>query len=160
MSRVDVLISDLKKSAFYAECSCGEEFKLSDAIIFDGLKPFPAEAREAQQQLKEDLKAREDELKKQKKLATVRAENTTKSVNIGQKLESIFPTMKDFKWTLPDCRMMGDPIDLLVFNGFSNNLIKSISFIELKSGKAKMNDHQKAVKDAVDDHRVSYKVIK
>ena len=54
---------------------------------------------------------------------------------------------------------LGDPIDLLTFNGLSENNIDSISFIEVKSGKARLNDHQKLVKEAVEDNRVTYKVF-
>ena len=38
------LIQQLKQSSLYAECLCGGEFKLSDAILFDGTKPFPPKA--------------------------------------------------------------------------------------------------------------------
>ena len=67
--------------------------------------------------------------------------------------------MEDFKWQLPDCRFLGDPIDLLTFNGLSVNNIDSISFIEVKSGKARLNKHQKLVKEAVEDNRVKYRVF-
>jgi len=36
----DDLIKQLKSSNLYAECLCGEEFKLSSAILFDGLGSF------------------------------------------------------------------------------------------------------------------------
>ncbi len=66
---------------------------------------------------------------------------------------------EDFKWQLPDCRFLGDPIDLLTFNGLYLNKIDSISFIEVKSGKARLNKHQKLVKEAVEDNRVKYRVF-
>jgi len=158
--KIEEIIKELKSSNLYAECVCGEEFKISEAILFDGTKPFPKEALERQKELKEELKAREDELKKQRKLATQKAQITTKSVNIGKQVEKVLPTMKNFKWELPDCRFLGDPIDLLTFNGISVNKIYSISFIEVKTGKARLNANQKAVKDAIEDKKVSYKVIK
>ena len=67
--------------------------------------------------------------------------------------------MEDFRWSLPDCRFLGDPIDLLTFNGLSENKIESVSFIEVKSGRARLNPHQKQVKEAVEDNRVRYKVF-
>ena len=67
--------------------------------------------------------------------------------------------MENFKWQLPDCRFLGDPIDLLTFNGLSVNNIDSISFIEVKSGNAKLNKNQKLVKEAVEDNRVKYRVF-
>ena len=109
--------------------------------------------------LLDSLKARVEELKKRKKLATERAENTAKAVNIGKMLEVILPTVKDFAWDLPDCRFLGDPIDLITFNGCCKGNVCSVNFIEIKSGQARLNKHQKAVKDAVEDKRVSYKEI-
>jgi len=160
MNKTEQLIKELKESGFYAECPCGGEFKLSEAILFDGTKPFPKEALELQAELKLGLKEREEELKKRKKLATEKAEITAKSVNLGKNLEKVLPTMKDFKWKLADCRVLGDPIDLLTFNGFSEGTVNSLSFIEVKSGGARLNKHQKAIKDAIEDKKVSYKVLK
>ncbi len=154
------LINQLKTSNLYAECLCGEEFKLSEAILFDGTKPFPQEALDAQKRLQEELKNREEELKKRKTLATTRAMNTAKAVNIGKNLEKILPTLKDFKWELPDSRFLGDPIDLITFNGLSIGNVNSLNFIEVKSGNARLNQHQKSVKDAIADKKVSYKEFK
>jgi len=67
--------------------------------------------------------------------------------------------MKDFKLDLPDCRFLGDPIDLITFNGFSKGKIDSINFIEVKSGAARLNQHQKSIKDAIEDKKVLYKVF-
>jgi predicted Holliday junction resolvase-like endonuclease len=160
MNKTDIWIKRIKESNLYAECPCSGEFKLSDVLIFDGTKPFPAKALEIQNILKQELKDKENALKKKRSLTTKKAEITTKAVNIGKNLEKVLPTMKDFKWSLPDCRVMGDPIDLLVFNGYSRGLVDSISFVEVKSGAARLNKHQKAIKDAVEDKKVSYKVFK
>jgi len=153
------LIKDLQASGLHAESPCGCEFKLSDAILFDGTKPFPSEALETQKEFKEMLKQREDDLKKKERLATEKAQITTKAVNVGKNLEKILPTMKDFKWVLSDTRFLADPIDLITFNGLSKGKIDSISFIEVKSGKARLNAHQKQVKEAIEDKKVSWKVF-
>lgn len=154
------LIKKLRESNLYAECPCGAEFKLSRSILFDGTKPFPEKALEIQKQLREELKERVDELKKRRKLATKKAQITTRAVNIGKNLEKVLPTMKDFKWPVPDSKFLGDPIDLIVFNGLSVNKVKSISFIEVKSGKARLNRHQKSIRDAIEEQKLSYKVFK
>lgn len=153
------IITDLQNSELYAECPCGAEFKLSDLILFDGAKPFPPEVLELQEQYDDELLKRAAKLEKNKKLTTEKATITTKSVNIGRMAEKILPLMDDFKLSIPDCRFLGDPIDLLTFNGLSENKIESISFIEVKTGKARLNAHQKMVKEAVEDHRVKYKVF-
>jgi len=154
------LIKQLKASNLYAECPCGEEFKLSEAILFDGTKAFPEEALEIQKQLIDSLKDREAKLIKMKRLTTKKAEITTKAVNIGKNLERALPTLKDFKWVVPDSKFLGDPIDLIVFNGLSMGKIESLSFVEVKSGNARLSERQKSIKDAIEDHKVSYKVFK
>ncbi|VVB76431.1 Endonuclease related to archaeal Holliday junction resolvase [Candidatus Tiddalikarchaeum anstoanum] len=154
------LINLLKKSNFYAKCPCGEEFKMSDALLFDGTKPFPEKAKHVQEMLNSDLKEREEQLKKRMKLATEKVTKTTTAVNLGKELEKILPTLNDFKWMLEDCRFLADPIDFVVFNGLSMNKINSLSFVEVKSGEARLNKHQKCIKDAVEDGKVSYEVYK
>lgn len=156
---IEQLIKKLRESNLYAECPCGGEFKLSRSILFDGTKPFPEEALEIQKRLKEKLKDREDKLKKRRKMATEKAQITTKAVNIGKNLEKVLPTMRDFKWTVPDSKFLGDPIDLIIFNGLSINKVKSIDFVEVKSGKASLNNHQKSIRDAIKEQKVSYKVF-
>src|SRR3989344_8465767 len=99
------IIKLLKESDIYAEhAECGCEFRLSDALLFDGTKPFPFKAIEVQKNLEDTLKSRQEELKKSMKRATTGAQSTAKSVNIGKLLEKVFPTMNDFKWELSDCR--------------------------------------------------------
>jgi predicted Holliday junction resolvase-like endonuclease len=156
---IQQLMVELKNSQLYAECTCGEEFKLSDAILFDGSKPFPTEAITIQETMKTEMQKREDELTEGIKNATKKAQATTKAVNIGKNLEKILPTMADFKWVVPDSRFLGDPIDLMTFNGLSQNNVDSISFVEVKSGNARLSTRQKSIRDAIEDHKVSYKGV-
>lgn len=160
--KTEELIRKLRESHLYAECpKCGcEPFRISSAILFDGTRPFPKEALDAQERIRQNLEDRMKELERRKKSATKGAEITAKAVGLGKNLEKISPTMKEFRWELPDCRFLGDPIDMISFNGFCAGRIDSISFIELKSGGAKMNSHQKQIRDAIADRKVSYKVFK
>jgi predicted Holliday junction resolvase-like endonuclease len=154
------LIQELKESKLFAECPCGGEFKLSSALLFDGTKPFPPEALKKQQELKEELKERKIDLGKQKTLATGRAQNTTKATNIGKVLEKIFPSMDGFQWPLADSRFLGEPIDFIVFNGLTNGKVKSIDFVEVKTGGAKLSPPQKTIKTAIEDGDVYFEVFK
>ena len=160
MKSTEQLIKELQTSNLVAECPCGEEFRLSDAVIFDGTKKFPKEALEYQQVLLAELEKRAIELEKRKKLATERAETTTKAVNIGKNLEKIFPTLKDFKWEIPDTRFLGDPIDLVIFKGLSHGNVDWIDFVEIKTGKAPLNKRQKSIRSTIEDNGVSYKEFK
>ena len=132
---IQKLIEKLRASGLYEESPCGCEFKLSDAMLFDGTKPFPSEALGTQGEFEGRLKKREDDLKKSAKQATEKARVTARTVTIGKNLEKIIPTMKDFKWALEDTRFLADPIDLITFDGLSQGRIDSISFIEVTGGK-------------------------
>jgi len=58
-----------------------------------------------------------------------------------------------------DCRFLAEPIDMVVFHGLSDNKINHITFMDVKTGKAHLNDHQKTIRDAVNDHKVKWKVV-
>ena len=76
--------------------------------------------------------------------------------NFEHEAEKHLPTIKDFKWELPDCRFLANPIDLITFNGLSKNNMTSISFIEVKTGKARLTSGQKMIKEAISDKKVKY----
>ncbi len=159
--KTEEIIKILKSSNIYAEHSaCAGEFKISEALLFDGTKPFPFEAIEVQKNLEKKLKERQEELKKGMKRATTGAQTTAKSVNVGKLLEKVFPTMKDFKWELSDCRFLGEPIDLIIFHGLTAGKVESIRFLEVKSGKAVLNKHQKSVKEAIENNKIKYEEFK
>jgi len=154
---IEEVIKQLKSSGLYAECPCGGEFKLSDAFLFDGTKPFPPEALKLKQAFEEGLGERESELQKRMKRAKKGVKTTTSAVNIGFHLEKTLLTLKGFNWAVPDCRFIANPIDFLAFKGMSQNNISSIDFVEVKTGGARLNDHQKMIKDALEDKKLKYK---
>lgn len=152
------VISQLKSSNLIAQCPhCDEKFNFSDAILFDGTKTFPAEAVEVKALLEKRYEKYQQDLQRKIDSATIKAEVTTEAVNIGKGLEKIVPTMKDYKWTLSDSRFLSDPIDLIIFDGLARGKVDSISFIEVKTGKSPLNPHQKMVKRAVGENRITYR---
>jgi len=155
------LIRELSGSSLFAECpKCGQEFKLRDALLFDGLKTFPEEALLIQQQLQEELVKRMDNLKKRGVRADEGSERQAVATGLGKILEKVVPTHRDFNVPLSDCRPLYEPIDLIAFNGLSKGTIKSITFYEIKTGKARLNQHEKMVMKAIDEGKVDYKVIR
>lgn len=157
---VQKIISELQSSPIIAECSCGENFRLKDALLFDGLGKIPSQAQEGEQKLKEEITDLLEDLKTRMKRAKTGAAVTAKAVGLGKNLEKILPTVKGFPYQAPDCRFLADPIDLLVFEGLANNRIKSIQFFEVKSGNARLTKGQKSIKEAIEDHNVEFKVLK
>ena len=65
MTEISDLISSIQNSGLDAECpECGETSALSSWTLFDGLKPFPADAEQKKQEMEMVLKEGWDELKK------------------------------------------------------------------------------------------------
>lgn len=154
------IIEELKKSNLYAECtSCGEEFKLSSSIMFDGLGEFPSEGKTIREELLQELKTELEKLKKQKLSAVEGAEKKAIEVGIGKIIEKILPACKDFNMTLSDCRPLFEPVDMVVFNGATNNDVKTITFLEIKTGNSRLNEHQRMIRDAIEDKKVSFKAL-
>ena len=160
MSSVSSLISNLQKSKLFADCTnCGEEFPLSKSLLFDGTKKFPDKAEITRLRWEKDLKDRISDLSEKQKKAKTRSEKAAVSVGIGKIVEKILPTHKDFSLPVPDCRFLAEPIDMIVFDGACNNKINHISFMEIKTGAARLNTHQKMVRDAIVDHDVKWRTM-
>lgn len=155
----DTLIKELKSSNLIAECPCGAEFHLSDAMLFDGLGKMPTEAEQIKNGLLLQLKERTDELKKSKISADKGAEKKAMEIGMGKIMEKLLPTCVDFPFAVTDCRPLFEPIDMLAFKGMTAGRLESIIFLEIKTGGSRLNAHQKSVKEAVEDKKVAYKEI-
>ena len=155
---VSTLIKSLNKSKLIAKCPhCRNEFSLSHALLFDGRKEFPSKAEAKRLELLEELKERTTDLLLRQKRATTKSEKTAIAVGIGKIIEKILPAHKNFDLTPADCRFLAEPIDMIVFDGVSKNKIKNITFMDVKTGGASLNTHQKQIRDAVQDHDVTWR---
>ena len=74
-------------------------------------------------------------------------------------MEKILPTHKNFGMSASDCRFLAEPIDMIVFHGSTENRIKNISFMEIKTGLARLNEHQKIIRDSINDHNVQWRAF-
>lgn len=63
--KTEELINSLHTSKLFAVCPCGGEFKIADAILFDGTKDFPKEAVDKQEELKQQLRTQKRFRKKE-----------------------------------------------------------------------------------------------
>ena len=153
------LITDLKASNLVAECPvCQEEFNISDAMLFDGMKKFPKTAEEKKMDLLQELNERKEELKKKKLSADVKAEEKAISVGFGKIIEKFIPAYKNLKLEFRECRPLYEPIDLIVFGGLAKRTVNFITFLEIKSGKSSLNRHQRMIRDCIKDGKVNLRV--
>ena len=158
---IEQLIKSFKTSLLVAECPiCNEEFKLSEALLFDGMGKFPKPAEERKLLLLHELKKREEELKKRKVSADVIAEKKAIEVGFGKIIEEFIPAYKDLELQFCECRPLYEPLDLIVFKGLLQKKVDLITFLEIKSGESKLNPHQKMIKNAVLDGKVDLEMLK
>lgn len=154
------LIKELTASNLIAQCpQCNEEFKLSDTLLFDGTKKFPNPAEERKQLLLNELMERKKELEKRKISVDLTAEKRAIEVGFGKIIEKFIPAYKDLKLQFCECRPLYEPIDIIVFNGLMKREVDLITFLEIKSGSASLNRHQRIIKDAVLEGKVDLKVL-
>ena len=160
MTETSELIQILYNSELQAQCpQCEESFPLSTSVMFDGTEEFPNEAKPAKELMENELLDRLTLLKKRQERATLGAEKGSIAVGIGKTLEKILPTLKGFHLPINDCRFLAEPIDMIVFEGASDFQINKITFMDVKTGKSKLQPNQRAVRDAIKDHKVKFEVI-
>jgi len=154
------LIQSLYNSQLNAQCpQCQESFLLSKSVLFDGTMEFPDEAKPAKKTMENELLERLSELKASKERASSGAEKISIAVGIGKILEKIIPTLKGFKMPINDCRFLAEPIDMIVFEGAAELKIKKITFMDIKTGNARLQPNQKAIRDVIQDHKVKFEVL-
>jgi predicted Holliday junction resolvase-like endonuclease len=74
----------------------------------------------------------------------------------GQFSEQLAPYLPNFEYLPTECRFLGKPIDFIVFKGMDEKKIDEVVFVEVKSGNAKLNAHEKNLKEAIDKKRVKW----
>lgn len=134
---------------------CDEEFPMANWTLFYG-KYFPKHAEEAIEQLRsrpEEIKGQYFDLKRD---LTVRTAEISIRVKMGQVLEQIVPALPSFPYRRGDCRSLFKPIDYLVFEGLTSSNVDFIHFIDIKTGRAGMNDHERDVERVIEKQRVEF----
>jgi predicted Holliday junction resolvase-like endonuclease len=74
----------------------------------------------------------------------------------GQFSEQLAPYLPDFPYSPTECRFIGKPIDFIVFKGMDAKEITEVKFVEVKSGKAGMSTHERKLRDAINDKKVTW----
>jgi predicted Holliday junction resolvase-like endonuclease len=157
---ISLFIKNLQKANLSAECPhCGDEFSISKSLLFDGRGKFPDKAEQARLELEKEIKDRIAGLAERQSKAETKSEKTAVAVGIGKIIEKILPAHKNFNMIPADCRFLAEPIDMIIFDGLSQNNIKQITFMDVKTGKATLQPNQKKIRDAINDHSVEWRSL-
>ena len=96
-----------------------------------------------------------------------RSVNLSRSTIKGQISEQLAPLLAGFTYAAADARFLGDPIDYVVFNGYS--AVKDaaadpesieVVILDVKCGGAKLSPTQRAIAQAVASGRVRFEVLR
>jgi len=77
----------------------------------------------------------------------------------GQIGERFAPFVPGFGYEAAGARFLGSPIDYVVFDGISDGEIREIAFVEVKTGSLPLTMFQKQVKKAIEEQRVTWRVV-
>ena len=154
MTEISNLISALQKSSLNAECDkCGEESKLSDFFMFDATNDFPEKGKALQTEYENNFEKTRNAFHKKIK-RVIDAGKSSQNVGFGLAIEKMIYLHKKFNIPIEDCRFSGDPLDIIVFRNVSTNNVNHITFMDIKTGSASLNTHQRQIRDAVKANNV------
>ena len=109
------------------------------------------------------------ELEHQQALAQAqkRSVNTSRAVLKGKMAEQLAPILPEFQYLPSDAKFLGDPVDYVVFNGYSDFREGEVDadqieivLIDIKSGGARLTKGQQAIAQAIRDGRVRFETIR
>ncbi|MBB1554172.1 hypothetical protein HG442_002040 [Candidatus Gracilibacteria bacterium] len=74
----------------------------------------------------------------------------------GEIYEKILPSMPNFPYTPKDMVFVGKGTDYIIFDGLSDGDLREIIFLEIKSGKSRLNANEKMIKNILDQKIVRF----
>lgn len=112
----------------------------------------------------------QEEHQKALKEARVKSTEASRFVikgKIGKIAEQIAPVLPNFGYLPSDARFIGDPIDYIIFNGYteikdgdgSSNALEVV-ILDVKTGKASLSDSQRAIARAIEVGRVRFETVR
>lgn len=109
------------------------------------------------------------ELEHQQALAQAqkRSVNTSRAVLKGKMAEQLAPIMPQFEYLPSDAKFLGDPVDYVVFDGYTDLRDGEgrpedieIVLIDIKSGGARLTEGQVAIAQAIQAGRVRFETVR
>lgn len=99
--------------------------------------------------------------------AQKRSVNTSRAVLKGKMAEQFAPILPEFKYLPSDAKFLGDPVDYVVFDGYTDlrdgqGRVDDIEIvlIDIKSGGARLTKGQQAIAQAIQHGRIRFETIR
>jgi predicted Holliday junction resolvase-like endonuclease len=90
--------------------------------------------------------------------------NRSRSTLKGRISEQMAPLLPEFPFSPADARFIGNPIDFVVFDGYTcakddGGDTVSVVLVEVKKGKGRLTREEALIKKAVEEGRVSWRTV-
>lgn len=83
----------------------------------------------------------------------------SKRTLLGRLWEQVSPYLPNFPFRPSDMKFLGSPIDFVIFDGASENDIKQVIFMEVKSGDSNLSTQERRLRDAINEGKVSWQLF-
>lgn len=110
--------------------------------------------------LQGELKSQQEAWKVEAKQISIDAKKRSGAVQWGNAIENWVPFMEEFPIPVEDVRFFGKPIDFVGFTDLDDKDKCKLHIIEVKSGTAFLNTHQKNIKAAIENNRVYFHEVR
>ena len=106
------------------------------------------------------LRDKEHELKDHETQIRTDATKRSRAALLGSLMEQVGPLLPGFNYDVNDLRALWDPVDFVAFKGIGvDRKVDSITFIDIKTGQARLSTVQKSIKEAVEAGRVHFDTV-
>jgi predicted Holliday junction resolvase-like endonuclease len=116
-----------------------------------------------EQKISEINKNHQTEIEKARKESVDQSRNTLK----GKMAEQMAPLLPGFNFLPADSRFLGDPVDYVVFNGYTNLRDANgnpenveVVILDIKQNTAGLSPSQRAIAKAIEDGRVRFDIVR
>lgn len=73
----------------------------------------------------------------------------SRAVILGRVTEHVVPFFPGFHHNPKDARFIGTPVDFIVFDGLDDGEVRSIPFVEVKTGSSSLKARERHIRNAV-----------
>lgn len=75
----------------------------------------------------------------------------------GEVYEKVLPILPNFPYQPKDMVFVGKGVDYIVFDGLATGELREITFLEVKSGKSRLNANERQIRSAIESGRFRYR---
>jgi len=76
----------------------------------------------------------------------------------GQFSEQLAPYLPDFPYKPTEVKFLGKPTDFIAFEGLDEKNVTSVTFVEVKSGKASLSKTERSLQKAIESGNVAFSI--